>query len=1299
MGTYNWIQLSGYCNSSLFQFQYWSDSYTFTPNYYYFVETDSYTGCTLALASGYNTGYTIYNLLSADTTVYSALTSCTAVHACGTNPAPTPTRTPAPTATPTRTPTVTPSITPTSTITQTPTNTKTPTNTPTQTQTSTQTQTPTQTPTNTPTVTPTVTKTPTVTPTISITPTNTPTRTVTATRTSTPTNTPTTSKTPTPTPTLSLTPTTTPTPTITKTPLPTFQLTPTTTPSVSVTQTPTPSPTTYTYCNETSYCVTINLNTYSQYNGTYYNYGLFNGYSLFYAPDAQAPSYIYYNTSETRWVLSENSGGTTIFFGPSSSTSVCPDLDDTLMNLVCPTPTPTVSDCFDFSFSAVFDCNVTSGSTPTPTPTMTSSPTPTITPSPTVNCTGKSVGFNFQNVPFPGVTTTPTPTSTNLPKSVGVTGSSVFESFSSSFSSTLVKELRNCLDGTIYLVSNPVPFNTSAIFSAIIDGNPVCVEYRTDTLGFATNILDSIESGNLFDCSFCTPAFSPTPTPTATVTPTNTITPTTTVTPSSCLSAGVDYSFFTSSGFTGGGISKIQELSDGRLVVAGAITQYRNTTIDSGLIIINSDGSIDSVISTSAITGSVNTMIVDEINEDIYVSSGNAGFGFSNICKISFDGTPDMTFTSNVGTGFDVDLDRIILANTVSGYTDIICLGGITTFDGNSIGYIKILDSSGNTSSNFTSLGLFDNTTDDAIIDDNGKLVVVGGFTDYDGNAVTGAVRINTDGTFDNTFNIGSGFDSTVRRVIKDSSNNYYMGGTFTEMDGNPSFGLIKLQDDGNILQSFYSADLNTFGTFALNLNPSENIIYVAGTLSFEGFNKLIAINTDDTINYNFGTIPGFNGTVFDATIDSSGKLYCAGSFTSFNGINPLNNLVRLYPCQIGVTPTPTPTSTPTPTVTQTTTITPTPTHTPTPTSTPVAAGTIVTNEWTGDTSPTIIYRILEVSGSNYLLGGSFSDFRGNASIGTVVLDNQGNLYSSVTGANNDVYDLQNYTGNTILSSGYFSTWDGTSAVYVEVNDGPPSYNANGSTFQSPYVFDGSDIVPQVYPLNNNKILANFRNNTGNSIVRHNINGSFDNTFSTGSTSGGGVTVKFAVSNDESQIVVIGNSMSTYSGVSCGNIIALNSNGTINTTFSTNAGTGLNALASEIITTTYGSYLIGGLFSDYNGTPVDKLVMINSGGTIDTSFSGRTFSGGTYISHINELSDGRFVVFGDFDGYDGYSARDFIILNTDGSLDTSVTYFATGTDSTNYVLDSIETIDGLICVGFFNSINGYTRRGTFKIYL
>ena len=913
MGTYNWIQLSGYCNNSTFQVQYWSDSYTFTPNYYYFVETDNYTGCTYALDSGYNTGYTIYNLLSADTTAFSALTSCTSSHACGSNPSPTPTRTPAPSPSPTRTPTVTPSITPTTTITNTPTNTQTPTNTITSTITSTPTQTNTQTPTRTPTNTATPTVTPTVTPTISLTPTNTPTRTVTGTRTPTPTNTPTTSKTPTPTPTLSLTPTTTPTPTITKTPLPTFALTSTPTPSVSPTKTPTPTPTTYTYCTETSYCVTINLQPYNQYNGNYYNYGTFNGYSLFYAPDAQTPAYIYYNTSELRWVLSENSGGTTVLFGPTSSTNVCPDLNDTILSLVCPTPTPTASDCFDFSFSAVFDCNVTSGSTPTPTPTVSPTNTPTVTPSTTVNCSGKAIDFDFQNISFPGVTTTPTPTSTNLPKSVPVTGSSSFEFVNTSFSSSLVKELRNCSDGTIYLVSDSVPFNTGAIFSAIIDGNPVCVEYRTDTAGSPTNIITSIESGNLFDCAFCTPAYSPTPTPTATVTPTNTITPTATVTPSSCISAGVDYSFFTSSGFTGAGVSKMQLLSDGRIVVAGVITQYRNTTIDSGIIILNSDGSISSVVSTTATTGSINTMVVDEINEQIYISTG-LSLVSTNILKIGFDGTLDTTFISNVGTGFDVEPDRIILANTVSGYTDIIYLGGMTTFDGNSIGYIKVLDSDGNTSSNFASIGLFDSGTNDALIDNDGKLVVVGSFTDYDGNSVGDAVRIDTDGTYDGTFNIGSGFNGTVYRVINDSSNNYYMSGTFDQMDGNPSYGLIKLQDDGNIIQQYYSVDFNSYTTWSLDLNPSENIIYVSGTLSFEGFNKLIAINTDDSINYNFGTIPGFNGTVFDTFVDPQGKLVCAGSFTSFNGISPLNNIVRLYPCLVGVTPTPTPTATPTPT-------------------------------------------------------------------------------------------------------------------------------------------------------------------------------------------------------------------------------------------------------------------------------------------------------------------------------------------------------------------------------------------------
>jgi hypothetical protein len=268
--------------------------------------------------------------------------------------------------------------------------------------------------------------------------------------------------------------------------------------------------------------VFVDLVSYEQYNGIYYNYGEFNGKAVFYAPDATTPSYIYYNSTDTRWCLSETSGGTCVLFGPTGSSSLCPDLDEVLFDTVCPTPTPTASDCYGFDFTATFDCNVTSGSTPTPTPTPTVTPTPTITPSPTVVCNTKALSFSAVNYNFPGVTQTPSPTPSNLPKTVSVTGSSTFTSFSSTFTSTLSKLLVDCNDPFQYVVSDPVPFNTGATFSAIIDGNPVCVTYSADTFAPPTAKLDSIESGNLFNCYWCTPAYSPTPTPTPTVTPTPT---------------------------------------------------------------------------------------------------------------------------------------------------------------------------------------------------------------------------------------------------------------------------------------------------------------------------------------------------------------------------------------------------------------------------------------------------------------------------------------------------------------------------------------------------------------------------------------------------------------------------------------------------------------------------------------------------------------------------------------------------------------------------------------------------------
>ena len=137
----NFYSFSGCCSGTTFQIQTTYSAGTFSANTFYYLITDNYTGCSQYITSGYSSGTTEYNLISANTVSYLSCSACTTVYPCVPGPSPTPTSTPAPTTTPTKTPTQTPTITTTPTttptVTKTPTNTVTPTNTITPTKTAT----------------------------------------------------------------------------------------------------------------------------------------------------------------------------------------------------------------------------------------------------------------------------------------------------------------------------------------------------------------------------------------------------------------------------------------------------------------------------------------------------------------------------------------------------------------------------------------------------------------------------------------------------------------------------------------------------------------------------------------------------------------------------------------------------------------------------------------------------------------------------------------------------------------------------------------------------------------------------------------------------------------------------------------------------------------------------------------------------------------------------------------------------------------------------------------------------------
>jgi uncharacterized delta-60 repeat protein len=134
--------------------------------------------------------------------------------------------------------------------------------------------------------------------------------------------------------------------------------------------------------------------------------------------------------------------------------------------------------------------------------------------------------------------------------------------------------------------------------------------------------------------------------------------------------------------------------------------------------------------------------------------------------------------------------------------------------------------------------------------------------------------------------------------------------------------------------------------------------------------------------------------------------------------------------------------------------------------------------------------------------------------------------------------------------------------------------------------------------------------------------------------------------------------------------VRLNADGTLDTSFVTNLGTGAggtyaNASAPRVVALSVqsdGKILVGGTFESWDGTATGCLARLNSDGTLDTSFMTNIGTGATRTSVDADVealavqSDGKILVGGRFDEWDGVTSSGLIRLDDDGTLDTGFTF-------------------------------------------
>lgn len=199
------------------------------------------------------------------------------------------------------------------------------------------------------------------------------------------------------------------------------------------------------------------------------------------------------------------------------------------------------------------------------------------------------------------------------------------------------------------------------------------------------------------------------------------------------------------------------------------------------------------------------------------------------LVKLKCDNTNDYSFTYT--TGFDkyygsLTESGIVWAIAVDNNLGRIYVGGdFKSYNGQPRNNFIALDLNGNVlqpptfniGSGFSagSVGTTLNSADvrDIKIQSDGKIVICGYFTTYNGDTTHKyLIRLNTNGTVDSNFNIGSGFTNSTGASLAqlytlelDSTGSIYVGGSFTKYQNVLSKNLVKIKPNGDIDNSTFA--------------------------------------------------------------------------------------------------------------------------------------------------------------------------------------------------------------------------------------------------------------------------------------------------------------------------------------------------------------------------------------------------------------------------------------------------------------------------------------------------------------
>lgn len=267
---------------------------------------------------------------------------------------------------------------------------------------------------------------------------------------------------------------------------------------------------------------------------------------------------------------------------------------------------------------------------------------------------------------------------------------------------------------------------------------------------------------------------------------------------------------------------RIHLLPDGKILYSASPTSGSAVKI----MRLDASGSLDNTyVMDPIVTSIVNTWVADPLNRPVFLAQTASG---RRLVRLSENGELDQGFSPALGVAGS------IFTTATQGDGKVLVAGQFAFMNGVPRGGIARLNADGSVDSSFNPGTGFTGIPNRLVLQPDGKILAAGGFTQFNGVAVPGIVRMHSDGSIDNTFSVTT---SGVGALALQADGKILIGGNFTTVNGVSRTGIARLETSGALDTSFNIA-LGTPSIGSIVVEPNGSILIGGNFTVQDGSNR-----------------------------------------------------------------------------------------------------------------------------------------------------------------------------------------------------------------------------------------------------------------------------------------------------------------------------------------------------------------------------------------------------------------------------------------------------------------------------